>query len=144
MTRTLRVWLAVIALLTGTVLLACSGGGGGGNTLDDVPLPSGAIETASGSFSSAEIPFFVSEPDFDAEDYTNIDFTQYEVDASPEAVIDFYQDELGDWKEVFVFSGGAVTAIGVWTRDDGQRAVWINATTVDGVTELIVIVGSLD
>ena len=144
MTRSLRVWLAVIALLTGAVLLACGGGDNGGDTLDDVPVPGGATETASGSFSSSEIPFFVSEPDFDADAYTNIDFTQYEVDASPEAVIDFYQDELGDWKEVFVFSDGAQTGVGVWTRDDGQRALWVNVSTVDGVTELIVIVGSLD
>ncbi len=182
MTRSLRVWLAVIALLTGAVLLACSGGDNGddngdgngdseqptatlevadpdgdgtgngdvgpsGDTLDDVPLPSGAKETASGSFSSTEIPFFVPDQDFDAGAYTSIDFTQYEVDDSPDTVIAFYKDKLGSWDEVFVFSSdsdGEETGFGVWTRDDDRRVVWVAASTVDGVTELMVIVGSLD
>lgn len=110
---------------------------------DSVPVPDGADETSSGSYSSGEIPIFVPDPDFDADAFTNIEYKSYTVDDTPEDVIDFYRDRLSDWDDVFVFSGGAAggdAGFGVWTKDD--RAIWVSATSVGGETQLLVISGS--
>ena len=123
------------------------GNGDGGSSFGDLPLPSGADETSSGSFSSSDIPFFVPDEEFDAEAFTNLEYKQYSVDGSPAEAIDFYKEELGDWEEVFVFSGGAEGdegGFGVWTRDGGTTAVWIGASILDDGTDLIVILGTAD
>lgn len=107
-------------------------------------MPAGADETGSGSWSGT-IPFVVPGDEVDPEAFTSIEFKEYEVAASPENVIDFYSDELDGWDEVFVFSGGAdgdEGGFGVWTRDNGQAALWIGANAVDGQTELVVILGT--
>jgi len=120
-------------------------GNGGGEAFGDIPIPSGADETGSGSFTSSDIPFFVPGDEVDPEAFSNIEYREYETDASPEEVMDFYRDELGDWDEVFVFSGGDAEdegGFGVWTRDGGRAVVWIGVSTLDGATDLIVIVGA--
>ncbi len=120
-------------------------GDGGGASLGDIPVPSGADETGSGSFSSSDIPFFVPGDEVDPEAFTSIEYKEYDVDDSPEAVIDFYRDELSDWDEVWVFSGGDGEdsgGFGVWTTDGGRTAVWVGTSALDGGTDLIVIVGT--
>jgi hypothetical protein len=121
------------------------GSDGGGEAFADVPVPSGADETGSGSFSSSDIPFFVPGDEVDPEAYTSIDYKEYDSSDSPEDIIAFYKDELSDWDEVFVFSGGDAGdegGFGVWTRDDGREAVWVGASISDGTTDLILIVGA--
>jgi hypothetical protein len=120
------------------------GGDAGAEAFGDIPIPAGASETSSGSWSGS-IPFAVPNADVDPEAFTAIEFKQYDVDDSPEDVIAFFQDELDGWDEVFVFSGGAAGeegGFGVWTRDDGRAAVWVAASIVDDATELLVILGT--
>lgn len=120
-----------------------SGDGSSSGDFQDVAVPSGADEQSSGTFSSSQIPFVVPDPDFKADAYGSIEWKLYELDTAPGDVIDFYKDELGDWKEVFVASideGG----YGVWTRDDGRQAVWVGASSSNGKTQMTLIVGKAE
>jgi hypothetical protein len=114
----------------------------GGEAFSDVPLPEGASVVSSGEWSGS-IPGAVPGMGAELEDYTSLEFRQIETDASPEDVINFYSDQLSDWDELFVFSGGAEGdegGVGVWTHDD--VAVWISAATSDGTTDAVIIRGS--
>lgn len=120
-------------------------GNGDGESLGDIPVPSGADETGSGSFSGSDIPFFAPGDEIDPEAFGSVEYREYEVDSSPEEVMDFYRDALSDWDEVWVFTGGDAEdegGFGIWTTDGGQAAVWIGVSTLDGGTDLIVIVGA--
>ncbi len=113
---------------------------------DDVPVPSGADEIGSGSF-SGNLPFGIPGGDVDPEAFTTLEFKEYEVDQSPEEVIDFYRDEMDGWDETFVFSGGSdgdEAGVGVWVRDEGQTAIFVSAARDNGTTVLTVIRGSVD
>ncbi len=117
-----------------------------GDGFGDVPVPAGADETGSGSF-SGNLPFMIPGGDVDPDAFTTLEFKEYEVDQSPEEVIDFYRDEMDGWDEVFVFSGGSdgdESGVGVWVRDEGQTAVFVSAARDDGTTVLTVIRGSVD
>ena len=118
----------------------------GGDAFEDVPVPSGANETASGTWSGS-IPGLVPGEGTDPGDFTNLEYKQFEVDDSPDEIINFYRGELSGWEEGFVFSGGeegSEGGVGVWTRDDGRVAIWISASRSDGATDLVVIRGSAD
>jgi hypothetical protein len=111
----------------------------GGEAFDDVPLPGGASVISSGEWSGT-IPGMVTGMESALEDFTTLEYLELETDDSPEDVINFYRDELSDWEELFVFSGGADEeegGVGVWMRDD--VAVWVTTGSADGATEVIVI-----
>ena len=110
----------------------------------DVPVPSGAEETDSGTFTGA-IPFAVPSGDIDQDAFTTLEFKEYTLGGTPEEAVQFYRDGLDGWDEVYVFTGGASGSeggFGVWTRDDGQTALWIGASDVAGETQLVVILGT--
>lgn len=118
----------------------------GGDAFEDVPVPSGANETASGQWSGS-IPGLVPGQGTDPEQFTSLEFKEYEVDDSPSEIIDFYRGELSGWDEGFVFSGGEAGdegGVGVWTRDDGRVAIWISANASDGGSDLVVIRGAAE
>lgn len=117
-----------------------------GDGFGDVPVPAGADETGSGSF-SGNLPFLIPGGDIDPGAFTTLEFKEYEVDQSPEEVINFYRDAMDDWDEVFDFSGGSdgdQTAVGIWARNEGQTAVFVTATRDDGTTVLTIVRGSVD
>ena len=126
-----------------------TGGGDGGGAVEpgegeafaDVPLPEGADEISTASFSGSEAAGLIPPgADVDVEQYTEVVYKVYEVEGSPEDVINFYKDRRGDWDEAFAFSseeGGLI----VWTRDDGARTVWIatsGAIDGTGATDLLI------
>lgn len=120
--------------------------GAGGDAFEDVPVPSGADEVSSGEWSGS-IPGAVPGIGADPETFTSVEFKEYEVDASPSDVINFYRDNLSGWNEEMALSTGSGDeegGFGVWTRDDGQKALWITAGTSDGATDLIVLVGATE
>ncbi|MGB2694538.1 MAG: hypothetical protein WBD55_05050 [Dehalococcoidia bacterium] len=119
----------------------------GGNGSDEVPLPDGADEQGSGTYSSSQIPFPVFNEDFDSEVFGTVEWKLYEVEQSAADVISFYQGEFSDWDEVFVSTAGAEGnegGFGVWTTDDGRRAVWVGVGESGGSTQMTLIVGNAD
>jgi hypothetical protein len=118
--------------------------GSSGSSSGDIPVPDGASEQGSGTYSGSQIPFVVPNADFDADAYGEVEWTLYELDDSPSDVIEFYRDEFGDWDEVFSgFAGsdGEEGGYGVWTSDDGNTAVWLGVSASGGSTQLTLVVG---
>jgi hypothetical protein len=123
-----------------------SGNGGSDGAFGDIPVPDGADEVDSGTFSGAQVPFIDPSGSVDASTFGDIQYKIYETSDSAESVIEFYSDELSGWDEAYKFSGGAGDAgaggFGIWTKDDGQTALWVGASEADGTTSVTVIVGS--
>lgn len=115
----------------------------GGEAFEDIPLPDGADEVESVTISGSTLPFFVpAEAGVDAESFGELTMKEYEVDASPADVMEFYQDSRGDWDEAFSVAtdeGGLL----IWTKGDGDRAVWISAGEGSdaGTTALVILYG---
>ncbi|MEX2160160.1 MAG: hypothetical protein WEB04_12235 [Dehalococcoidia bacterium] len=121
-------------------------GGGDGNgdgALGDIPVPDGASEVDSGTFSGGQFPVVDPSGEIDASAYGDIEFKTYETSDSAESVVDFYSGELSGWDEVYKFSSSGV-AIGIWTRDDGNQALWVSAAEAEGTTTVAAWVGSTD
>ena len=146
--QTARCLVAALALLA-AVALACSGGSDrqadkanpGREAFPGVPVPAGANEKDRGNVGA--LPFGVPGSTVDPAAFTSLEFRTYEVDNAPEDVIDFYHGELDGWEEISALSVGGETGggFGVWTRGD-DTALWVGARPKNGVTELIVILGS--
>ena len=122
-------------------------GNGGGGTFGDIPVPDGADEVDSGTLSGAQIPFIDPSGSVDASTFGDIAYKTYETSDSAESVIQFYSDELSDWDEAYKFSGSTGDGsggFGIWTKDDGQTALWVGASEDGGTTTVSVIVGSAD
>lgn len=115
----------------------------GGSGSSDVPLPDGANEESSFTYSGSQLPFPVpSESGVDASTYGEVTVKTYTVDGTPEDIVNFYKDNQGDWEEVY----GVTTADGgllLWTMEDGQQAAWIvtAAGSDEGTTSLTVATG---
>lgn len=117
----------------------------GGDAFEDVPLPAGAKETQTLTMSGSELPFLIPPgADVDAEALGDVTMIVYEVEGSPGDVIAFYKDHRDGWEEVF---GASTDEAGVliWTRDGGDRAVWIVTSegSEAGTTELSLVEGRL-
>ncbi|MEX1254709.1 MAG: hypothetical protein WEE64_10245, partial [Dehalococcoidia bacterium] len=118
-------------------------GDGGSSGSSDVPLPDGANEESSLTYSGSQLPFPIpSESGVDASTFGELTVKTYTVDGSPEDIVDFYKDNQGDWEEAY----GVTTSEGgllLWTMDDGQQAAWIVTApgSEDGTTSLTVASG---
>ena len=121
-------------------------GDGGSSGSSDVPLPDGAEEESSLTYSGSQLPFPIpSESGVDASTYGEVTVKTYTVDGSPEDIVDFYKGNQGDWEEVY----GVTTSEGgllLWTMDDGQQAAWIVTApgSDDGTTSLTVASGHVE
>jgi hypothetical protein len=109
----------------------------------------GAEEVFSGTFTGAgafPVPY-VGDGGLEPEDYGAVQYTTYETSDSPEKVLDFYKTEFKGWEEEWTFSVEKVTQKGevvVWSKDDGDSAVWMAALTAahgEG-TVIVVAVGA--
>ncbi len=156
MTGSWRWLLVVAALLIGAFAFACgddgngdgdgdADGDAGGDAFEDVPLPEGAKEGETLTFTGLEIDAFVPfDTGVDSETLGEITAKNYEVDGSPGDVLEFYEDNRGDWNEAFGFTadeGGIL----VWTKGDDQ-VLWILTSegADSGTTELVVMFGQGD
>ena len=117
--------------------------------LPSIPTYPGAEEVFSGTFTGAgafPVPF-VGDGGLEPEDYGTVQYTTYETSDSPEKVLDFYKTEFKGWEEEWTFSVEKVTQKGevvVWSKDDGDSAVWMAALTAahgEG-TVIVVAVGA--
>lgn len=120
-----------------------SGNGDGAGAFGDIPVPDGADETDSGTFSGAQVPFIDPSGSVDASTFGDIQYKTYETSDSAESVINFYSDELSGWDEVYKSSAAGAGA-GLWTRNDGNRVLSVSASEADGTTTVLVYVGSAD
>jgi hypothetical protein len=118
-------------------------GGGGSGSFDDIPVPDGATESESGTFSADQIPFVDPGGNVDPGAYSNIEWRTYDVDMNSEAVLDFYESELSDWDEVFKLDSGP-GAFGIWSRNNGDEVLWVGTTDLGEGTELLLIHGTAD
>ena len=120
--------------------------GGGDGSFGDIPAPDGADEVDSGTFSGTQFPVIDPSGSVDATTFGDIEYKTYETSDSPDSVIEFYSDELSGWDEAYKFAAGSGVAgaggFGIWTRDDGNQALWVTASEVDGATTVIVFLGS--
>jgi hypothetical protein len=109
----------------------------------DVPLPDGAAEESSFTYSGSQLPFAVpSESGVDASTFGEVTVKSYTVDGTPEDIVNFYKDNQGDWEEAYALTtsdGGLL----LWTMEDGQQAAWIvtAAGSDEGTTSLTVATG---
>ncbi len=117
------------------------GGGNGDGAFGDIPVPDGANEIDSGTFSGGQFPIADPNGSVDASTYGDIEYKTYETSDSAESVIDFYAGELSGWEEVYKTSSSGV-AIGIWTRDGNDQALWVSASGAGGTTTVGVWTGS--
>jgi hypothetical protein len=116
-------------------------GDGASGSFDDVPVPDGATESETGTFSSDQIPFVDPGGSIDPGAYGNIEWRTYDTAMSSEEVLNFYESELSDWDEVFKLDTGP-GAFGIWSRDNGDEVLWVGTTDIGEGTELILIHGT--
>lgn len=124
-----------------------SGNGNGDGAFDDIPVPDGADEVDSGTYSGAQVPIIDPSGSVDASTFGDVQYRTYETSDSGESVINFYSDQLSGWDEKYKLSGGSGEgsgAFGIWTKDDGRTALWVGASEIDGNTTVVVILGSAD
>ena len=118
--------------------------------LPSIPAYPGAEEVFSGTFTGVgDFPVpDVGDGGLEPEDYGTVHYTAYETSDSPEKVLDFYKTEFKGWKEESTFSVEKVTRKGevvVWSKDDGDVAVWMVAWTAalrEETTSIVVAVGA--
>ncbi len=117
--------------------------------LPSIPAYPGAEEVFSGTWTGVgafPVPS-VGDGGLEPEDYGTVQYTTYETSDSPEKVLDFYKTEFKGWEEEWTFSVEKVTQKGevvVWSKDDGDIAVWMAALTAphgEG-TGIVVAVGA--
>lgn len=114
-------------------------------SIGDVPVYPGANKLQSGQWSGAEAAIPMMGEGMDPEAYGTIEYAMYETGDSAEDVFGFYEDEMGDWQEMWTFSGGdeeGVGGMGIWTKDDENVAAWVVVSEEDGATSLMIAVGS--
>jgi hypothetical protein len=116
-------------------------GDGASGSLDDIPVPEGATEDGSGTYTADQIPFVDPGGTIDPGALANIQWRTYDVSQNSDAVLDFYQNELTDWDEIYVLSTGPAK-FGIWSRSDNDEVLWVGTTDVGQGTELILIHGS--
>jgi hypothetical protein len=120
--------------------------GGEAVSIGDVPVYPGANKVQSGEWSGGEAAIPMMGAPVAAEEFGTIEYAMYETDDSADDVFDFYKDEMGDWEELWTFSGGAegegAMAMGIWTKDEGESAAWVVIAEEDGGTSLMIAVGS--
>jgi hypothetical protein len=123
-----------------------TGEAGGLPSIADYP---GATEFYSGPFNSGEafpIPLG-SDVTISPDEYGGIQYTIYETSDSLEGVIDFYKEELKDWKEEGTFdleevSGQKGKAV-VWSKDNRNVAAWLGGfEEARGMTSFAIAVGA--
>lgn len=124
-----------------------NGDGAADEAFGDVPVPSGASETESGNFNGSIPGFVPGAGGLDQEGFSSLQFKSYELDDSPADILDFYRERMDDWDEAFTFGGGVdgeEGSLGLWTREDGDIALWVVASRDNGTTELVVVLGSTE
>ena len=109
--------------------------------MDDIPVPEGATEDGSGTYTADQIPFVDPGGTIDPGALANIEWRTYDVDLNSEAVLDFYATELTDWDEVYKVNVGPAGS-GIWTRNDGDEVLWVGTTDIGEGTELLLIHGT--
>lgn len=118
-------------------------GAGEAVSIADVPVYPGAKEVYSGEWSGAEAAIPMLGAPIEAAEYGTIEYAMLETGDSADEVFSFYEDEMGDWEEVWTFSGSGEEAVGmgIWTKDDGKVAAWVVVTEEDDTTSLMIAVG---
>lgn len=117
--------------------------GAGEASIADVPVYPGAEKTQSGEWSGGEAAIPMMGAPIEAGEYGTIEFAMFETDDSADEVFSFYKDEMGDWEEVWTFSGSGEEAVGmgIWTKDEGKVAAWVVVGEEDDTTSLMIAVG---
>ncbi|MGB6838334.1 MAG: hypothetical protein WBF66_11625 [Dehalococcoidia bacterium] len=112
-------------------------------SIADVPVYPGAKKIQSGEWSGGEAAIPMLGAPVEAEEYGTIEFAMFETGDSADEVFSFYKDEMGDWEELWTFSGSGEEAVGmgIWTKDDGKVAAWVVVGEEDGTTSLMIAVG---
>lgn len=113
-------------------------------SIADVPVYPGAKKIQSGEWSGGEAAIPMLGAPVEAEEYGTIEFAMFETGDSADDVFSFYKDEMGDWEELWTFSGGGeegMAGMGIWTKDDGKVAAWVVVGEEDGTTSLMIAVG---
>jgi len=112
-------------------------------SIADVPVYPGAKKTQSGEWSGGEAAIPMLGAPIEAAEYGTIEFAMFETGDSADEVFSFYKDEMGDWEELWTFSGSGEEAVGmgIWTKDEGKVAAWVVVGEEDDTTSLMIAVG---
>jgi hypothetical protein len=116
-----------------TATTAPSGGSqaGAGQAFADVPLPPGAVEGPGAAQYNQMLSAMLAGGGVNQSDFTSITGKLYNVNSAPRQVLDFYNTNMGGWtnqSQMIQAPGGQQAVVGFWTRDNGNRILWILVT----------------
>lgn len=154
MRRTFVPIILLIGSLLTTLASACGGDGGstpaatdtpaaqaptqptvGGTPVEDptaaaaafegVPLPEGVTLTEALTVPGADLPLIApSDTGIEPDQFATLTMRSYDVALPLQELLQFYQANRGDWDESFADST-EVSAMLIWTRDGGNRILWV-------------------
>lgn len=118
---------------------------GGAGEVPSIPTYPGATEVFSGTFDTGgAFPFPMSEDvPVDPEEFSNVQYTVYQTDASSDKIADFYKEEFKGWKDEGSFAlEGLNGEVMMWSKEDRNVVAWLAVFEEAGATSLVIATGT--
>jgi hypothetical protein len=118
---------------------------GGAGELPNIPTYPGATEVFSGTFDTGgAFPFPLGEDvPVDPAEFSNVQYTIYQTDASSDKIADFYKEELKGWKNEGSFAlEGLNGEVMMWSKEDRNVVAWLAVFEEAGATSLVIATGT--
>lgn len=118
---------------------------GGAGEVPSIPTYPGATEVFSGTFDTGgAFPFPMSEDvPVDPAEFSNVQYTLYQTDASSDKIVDFYKEEFKGWKNEGSFAlEGLNGDVMMWSKDDRNVVAWLAVFEEAGATSLVIATGT--
>jgi len=118
---------------------------GGAGEVPSIPSYPGATEVFSGTFDTGgAFPFPLGEDvPVDPAEFSNVQYTIYQTDASSDKIADFYKEELKGWKNEGSFAlEGLNGEVMMWSKEDRNVVAWLAVFEEAGATSLVVATGT--
>ncbi len=113
---------------TATTAPSGAGQAGAGQAFADVPLPSGAQEVGGAAQFNQMLAGMLAGGGLDPNSFTSVSGKVYTVNTPPRQVFDFFAASMRGWTseaQSFQTPGFEQGGVGFWSRDGGNRIVWI-------------------
>jgi hypothetical protein len=118
---------------------------GGAGEVPSIAVYPGATEVFSGTFDTGgAFPFPLSEDvPVDPEEFSNVQYTVYQTDASSDKIADFYKEEFKGWKDEGSFAlEGLNGEVMMWSKEDRNVVAWLAVFEEAGATSLVIATGT--
>ena len=118
---------------------------GGAGEVPSIAVYPGATEVFSGTFDTGgAFPFPMSEDvPVNPEEFSNVQYTLYQTDASSDKITDFYKEEFKGWKDEGSFAlEGMNGDVMMWSKEDRNVVAWLAVFEEAGATSLVIATGT--